>query len=126
MNNKQFISTVNEQIETCVRILEGKAKEYATEDRLHNFKVAAELLGCTPEQALAGMMAKHTVSIYDMCRGDGDLRMDVWEEKITDSINYLLLLKAILVEEDQIYNERVTIQYGDGRSENITVQKNHD
>lgn len=51
-------------------VLGVKAGEYATDDRLHNFKVAAELEKTSPQAALAGMMAKHTVSIYDMCRSD--------------------------------------------------------
>lgn len=81
-------------------MLFSKAREYATDDdRLHNFNVAGVLTGETPQEALAGFMAKHTVSIYDMCRAkDGDFTMDQWNEKITDHINYLILLKAIIHE----------------------------
>lgn len=47
------------------------------------------------------MMAKHIVSLYDMCYADREtFDMDTWDEKITDSLNYLFLLKAI-VEEGQ-------------------------
>lgn len=90
-----------------------KAKEYATDDRLHNFKVAAELENCTPRQALAGMMAKHTVSIYDMCRSDVKFSDDQWNEKITDHINYLLLLRAIVEEENEniLKNEKLLIDF---------------
>jgi hypothetical protein len=79
-------------------VLITKAREYATEDRLHNFKVAAALQGCTPAQALAGMMAKHTVSVYDMARNGREYPQALWDEKITDSINYLLLLAAVVRE----------------------------
>ena len=45
------------------------------------------------------MMAKHIVSLYDMCFDDGrSYDMDTWEEKITDSLNYLFLLKAVVKE----------------------------
>ena len=54
--------------------------------------------GCTMKQALAGMMAKHTISIYDMCQG-GEYTHAKWIEKITDNINYLILLRA-MIEED--------------------------
>jgi hypothetical protein len=57
--------------------------------------------GTTPKQALAGQMCKHTVSIYAMIEGDADIPMEKWEEKITDHINYLLLLKAVIEEEKQ-------------------------
>lgn len=99
MKTEQFNSIINEQIKRCTDTLIVKAKEYATEDRLHNFKVAAELEGVTPVAALAGMMAKHTVSVYDMCRNDIKYPVELWNEKIGDSINYLLPLSA-LVRED--------------------------
>ena len=69
------------------------------ENRLCAFKAAAALFHTTPERALAGMMAKHIVSLYDMCFDEGrSYDMDTWEEKITDSLNYLFLLKAVVKE----------------------------
>lgn len=98
MISKDFNEIVERQVFTCMNTLVKKADEYATEDRLHNFKTAAALQECTSAQALAGMMAKHTVSVYDMIEGDV-FDPALWEEKITDHINYLLLLKAVLMEE---------------------------
>ena len=100
MNSDMFEKLTDEQFDRCRDILYHKAMEYATEDRLHNFHVAAELRGCTPEQALAGMMAKHTVSVYDMCEATAAevFPIELWQEKITDSINYLLLLNAMVRE----------------------------
>ena len=99
MDTKRFDDILDEQIGACHSMLSGKAKEYATEDRLHNFKVAADLQKITVRQALAGMMAKHTVSVYDMCHGDKQFDMAIWDEKITDHLNYLFLLKAVVHEE---------------------------
>ena len=63
------------------------------------FKAAAALQHTTPERALAGMLAKHIVSLYDMCFADGmSFDAGTWDEKITDSLNYLFLLKAIVKE----------------------------
>lgn len=46
------------------------------------------------------MLAKHIVSVYDMClTGSEHYGADAWDEKITDSINYLILLRAIVKEE---------------------------
>ncbi len=87
----------DEQIQLCADILKSKAREYSTdEDRLHNFKLAAALQECSMRQALAGIMVKHTVSIYDMCRSDETLSLELWTEKITDHLNYLLLLNVIV------------------------------
>jgi hypothetical protein len=99
MDADNFEHIFDEQIDMCRDTLVVKAKEYATEDRLHNFKVAAELEGCTVRQAVAGMLAKHTISIFDMCQSGNVFPMAVWEEKITDHINYLILLKAVVNEE---------------------------
>ena len=66
MKAEQFENIINNRIETCKSVLCSKAEEYATDDRLHNFKIAGELQKCTPVRALGGMMAKHTVSVYDL------------------------------------------------------------
>lgn len=72
-------------------------------DCLSAFKIAASLQGCTPKTALAGMMSKHVVSLYDMCYSSLlQFELEQWDEKITDCINYLILLKA-LIKEEQAY-----------------------
>ena len=46
-------------------------------------------------------MCKHTVSVYDMIRGLEEGKsypLELWDEKIGDSINYLLLLAAAVRE----------------------------
>ena len=98
MNTTTFERLFEEQVNRSRSVLVSKAKEYATEDRLHNFKVAAALEGKTQEQALAGMMAKHTVSVYDMAESGLAYPIELWQEKITDHINYLFLLNAIVRE----------------------------
>lgn len=99
MNIEKFNQVIEEQMKRSTDLLIVKAKEYATDDRLHNFKIASALQQCKPSQALAGMMAKHTVSIYDMCNSGQKYPIELWNEKITDHINYLLLLRAIIEEE---------------------------
>lgn len=97
MTSDEFEKIINYQWNRCLAVLSYKADEYATEDRLHNFKVAAEIQGCTPLQALAGFMAKHTVSLYDMMR-ENNAPLSQWDEKITDHLNYLFILRAMLEE----------------------------
>lgn len=100
MHSELFTQIIEQQMNACKDVLISKAGEYATDDdRLHNFRVAGSLEGLSARQALVGMMAKHTVSIYDMCRDDEYFDISVWDEKIGDHLNYLLLLKAIVYEE---------------------------
>ena len=99
MTNEEFEKIIGTAISRCMDTLKVKQGEYATEDRLHNFNVAARLLGCTPHTALAGMMAKHTVSVYDLIQRhekDEHIPIELWREKIGDHINYLLLLTAMV------------------------------
>lgn len=102
MKNDQFNNIVTAQLTQVEKTLIKKGAEYATDsDRLHNFKQAAGLQKLTPRDALGGMMIKHTVSVYDMI-GDatGVHSMEKWDEKITDHITYLVLLKAVIEEEE--------------------------
>lgn len=100
MITSEFEKVTNEQFRRCYDVLFEKAKQYniGTEDRLHAFKVAASFQGITSKQALLGMLTKHLVSISDMVKSDKQYSIETWDEKLTDSINYLLLLKALEVE----------------------------
>lgn len=101
-------STFNQHLkymqESTISTLISKAKEYATDDTLHNFKVAAQVERTTPTAALGGMMAKHTVSVYDMIHDSTQgisHPLALWEEKLKDSINYLYLLWALVNEKEE-------------------------
>ena len=91
---------IDEQVDKCKNLLVHKGEEYAFDetDRLQAFKTAAAIQDTTPMKALAGMMAKHTISIYDMIEHESSDSLK-WEEKITDHINYLLLLKCLIMDE---------------------------
>ena len=94
-----FNVIISEQLKHCKDILYKKNSEYGQDtDLLHNFNVGAKIKNTTPEDALAGMMAKHTISIYDMCCDNKEYPLDVWNKKITDHMVYLALLKVIIVD----------------------------
>lgn len=102
MSPEDFEKLVEDRIAKCVETLDLKATEYATSDRLHNFKVAAALQDIEPETALLGMWAKHIVSVVDIIYGI-EHRAEIpsrglLSEKITDVINYALLLEALIEE----------------------------
>lgn len=109
MHAAEFNEILETEIERIRSVLGSKAAEYADDgDRLHNFKQAAHLEGCTEEQALGGMMGKHTVSIYDMIRTGEHYTLAQWSEKINDHVNYLILLKAIVIEKQQVWDDAVS------------------
>lgn len=105
MHTKPFMNLAKNRFETCMSVLERKNVEYSRgEDKLHNFKRAGIILGSggkchTPEDALVDMFVKHLVSVLDMVDDLPDLpRIKLFYEKITDAINYLVLLEALFVE----------------------------
>ena len=98
-----FNELVEKRLTICKVTLSRKKEEYSREeDRLHNFKVAASFEGVTPEMALRGMLTKHVVSLYDIVDDIEFLRKlpskEMLNEKITDWINYALLLEALIEE----------------------------
>lgn len=103
MSSIEFDKHYTYILDRCGELLRSRAGQYAdNDDRLHNFTVAARVLGCDRKQALAGMMSKHTVSVYDLIRKNAagmPVPREMWQEKITDHINYLVLLWA-MTEED--------------------------
>jgi len=99
MDHQTFNHIFERQVESCREVLVKKAAEYATEDRLHNFKVAAALQGVTERRALGGMMVKHIVSLYDMINAEELAPDEVWDEKLGDALNYLFLLRAVIDDE---------------------------
>ena len=106
MNQKDFNEVIVRQTDRCKSLLMAKGAEYAPKavknaevDRLAHFKKAAVVMNSTPKAALMGMLSKHLISVSDMCTDDRVYPKEQWDEKITDSINYLLILCALVEEE---------------------------
>lgn len=113
MTHDTFNALLNEIIDETKTVLAEKACEYAVDDdRLHNFKYAAQFEQCTPERALRGMMSKHMVSIYDMIKGIGQGKrypLKLWRMKCGDARNYLILLEALVA--DRFASEGLPQEY---------------
>lgn len=101
MKEESFDKIVEKRCEAIKEILTHKALEYATDkSRYHNFEMAARKLNITPEEALMGIKVKHDVSIDDLVEwaknSPEKLSHCIINEKIGDSINYLILLEGLL------------------------------
>lgn len=102
MDSTTFTEVMLKQMERCDSLLHVKEAEYSQgKDRLDQFKRGAAFCDKHPLEVLAGMMLKHTTSVYDLvgkaARGE-QVGIGMWEEKITDHINYLLLLMALVID----------------------------
>lgn len=121
MKNEEFEKVVEGMIAHLRKVLLKKGNECTRDgDRLSNFKGMAAFLGCTPEKALIGVAAKHLISIRDLVDDIEKMKhqaynkddkivfadnsynyapdLKLWDEKLGDGINYLILLRALIEE----------------------------
>lgn len=104
MHEQRFNDELDSLIDRVRMLLSIKGAEYSSNtNRFHQFDQAAALSGLNRRQALAGMMVKHVVSVFDLINSDPDAYLEIpierWDEKIIDNINYLILLRIMLAEE---------------------------
>ena len=103
MDFKTFDELVERETKRMKDVMCGKSADYAAGgDKLFNFKLAAEVDGITPIEALRGMWLKHRTSLRqgldELMEGKPCRSEDWWIEKLTDDRNYSILLQALLME----------------------------
>jgi hypothetical protein len=92
-------------IEELEDLLHNKGKEYSsTEDCLANFKHGTDI-GVTPEQKLWIFLDKHLSSIKTYIREGQVFSNEPIEGRINDAINYLFLLRCLIVDNKQKQTE---------------------
>lgn len=103
MEQKDFLKCIEDTLTQCRSVLAGKGAEYAgSEDRLANFKRGANLTGATPLQVAFIYASKHYDSIASFvaktARKEPVTLSEPIEGRLTDLINYCLLMRAIIQE----------------------------
>lgn len=103
MNQKEFENLFETTVGTCRSLLVTKGAEYAgSVDRLANFKRGSGDAGVSPLQVALIYWSKHVDSIKTYIRNDAAGVKQVLSEPIEgrfdDAINYLILMKALVVE----------------------------
>ena len=102
MKPEQFDKIAKNRMNHCNSLLTSKSKEYSRNgDRLWNFKLSAKIQGITQEEALRGMMVKHWVSVLDLISDPQSVTTKLLDDKISDVVNYAILLEACLLERQQ-------------------------
>ena len=104
MTQEKFNVFAKNFVKKTTSVLYAKGKSYALNrnDRLEHFKRAAQYLDTTPQEACLSQLTKHLISIRDMvCADNGAVfSPEQWDEKIGDAINYLVLLRAIVIDQE--------------------------
>lgn len=103
----EFNKVVEDQLTRIQRVLVKKENEYSLgTDRLSVFKHGAGITEETPEQVLYGFMLKHIISVTDMVNSKATYSEELWNEKITDICNYLILLQGLLRDTGRMTTEK--------------------
>ena len=102
MNTETFNKLIEKQIERCKEVLCKKNSEYAKDtDKLSNFRQPSSLMGMSPAEVAFCYDSKHIASIqkivHEISQGKVPTR-ELWEEKITDYLNYGFLMDACVRE----------------------------
>lgn len=96
----EFNNTMVDLLEKVKNIMLTKGDQYNENpsDRFDQFKKASILTKISPVRTLYGMWVKHIISLSDMISSEKQYPRELWEEKIIDNINYLLLLAGAIEE----------------------------
>lgn len=102
MDSQKFNQLIEQQLNYCKELLSSKNDEYAKKtDRLSNFRQPSSLLGMCPAEVAFCYDTKHIASIqkivHEISQGKFPTK-ELWREKITDYINYGLLMNACVME----------------------------
>ena len=102
LENRQALAEA--LFEDCLQLLRDKGKAYSGDkDALANFKINAERMGLSKYQIWAVYFNKHIDSINNAVKDNPDKPADKTEGlsgRIVDAINYLIILKALLTEDN--------------------------
>lgn len=104
MTRDQFTDLITKLRDRSYDTLARKNAKYSSDDDpLHNFNKGADIMGGTPAQACWGYLTKHLVALRDMVERNDFHDVEDLLEKCQDSINYIIFLYCIGIEESEKY-----------------------
>ena len=100
MNGEKFNSFVEDTFDLLRTTLTTKGYDYdvdaAREDKLLSFKNTAEQMQVMPDKVVGILLGKHINTLFTyIAEGKYPNNPAVWDERILDSINYLIFLRAL-------------------------------
>lgn len=105
MTKEKFLKILNNTLDKINSLFDSKNKEYAGEkDVFANFKKASSGISFhrKPEQVAWEYMTKHLQSIKDLIENGNYSNSSLVDEKIDDTIVYLLLIKGMIKENQDL------------------------
>ena len=111
MNNTEFNQVVEQLLSDCKKTLTSKGSDYTRgdSDRLINFKRSSEALGVNSFQVLGVFLRKQMDPIWKYIKS-GSIESEPIQSRIVDSINYLILLYALIAEDNNQVTQTKTYE----------------
>lgn len=106
MTTEKFNENLDAVISEMKQRLNNKAKEYATEDRLHNFNNIADYTGISADKVALVLLLKNLTSLKDAIVNGQEMSMEFIDEKLIDTECYFVLLRGVLMEKRLHNNEK--------------------
>jgi len=104
INNRNKLASA--RFKKCLEVLMAKGRDYSGEgDCLNNFKQTARDLGMSKYQVWAIFFQKHIHSVLNSIKRSPEkpqVESEPLEERITDIINYAIILEALLDEDKDV------------------------
>lgn len=98
-NFDNFLKDTQETLDYCMKLLSSKNHDYSTvADPFLNFKESARFASITPAQVALVQIGNKMSRLTQLVGAGKDPMNEKVEDTIVDIVNYLLLLKGILKE----------------------------
>lgn len=105
MKIQEFRKVMSETFNDCANILGQKGRirhDESKDERLAQFYRIAAMRKCSPQDAVSRAgLDKHLTIIYQLIENANDgvvANMNHWDDSIFDAINYLVLLRATVID----------------------------
>jgi hypothetical protein len=104
MTNKDFYSLMDITFKQCLELAHKKGADYTkgSPDALANFKEGGKEMGIDPKKVAYIFMKKHWAAIVNYIRTGGQSESEPIFGSIDDLINYLVLVKGLIKEEQDM------------------------
>lgn len=102
MTNKVFYELMTKTFGEAIEIAKTKGEDYTkgSHDALANFKEGGKDINLDPKKVAWIFMNKHYQAITNYVKTNGKSESEPIAMRIKDMINYLVLLQAIIMEEN--------------------------
>lgn len=99
MTKEQQLQRFNEFVNTQREIFLKKWDDYASDDRLSNFKLAGNICGITPEQQCLSLIATKVARLWQLL-GWKEPKNEAKVDSCIDGSNYFFLLYCLMKENE--------------------------